>query len=63
MTPTEINRVGYAALVEALWFDGMIRFLRQFDLGRGDYTKERLRWLESITLDDIFAASKSLDDS
>lgn len=41
MTPLEINRIGYKALIDALGFDGMIRFLRQFDPGSGDYTKER----------------------
>ena len=55
MTPTEINQVGYAALVNALGFDGMIRFLRQFDLGQGDYTIERRQWLDAVTLDEIFS--------
>ncbi len=63
MTPIEINRVGYTALVNALGFDGMIRFLRQFDLGRGDYTTERKEWLDEVTLDEIFATSDSPKES
>jgi len=54
MTPLEINRLGYQALTDALGFDGMIRFLRQFELGYGDYTKERHQWLDQFTVDDIF---------
>jgi len=63
MTPTEINRIGYAALVNALGFDGMIRFLRQFDLGQGDYTTERRQWLDAVTLDEIFAESDAGKDA
>jgi hypothetical protein len=36
-------------------FDGMVRFLRQFDLGQGDYTIERRQWLDAVTLDEIFS--------
>lgn len=54
MTPIEINRLGYQALTDALGFDGMIRFLRQFELGYGDYTKERHQWLDKFTVEDIF---------
>ena len=54
MTPLEINRLGYQALTDALGFDGMIRFLRQFELGYGDYTKERHQWLDKFTVEDIF---------
>lgn len=55
MTPFEINRIGYKALTDALGFDGMIRFLRQFEPGAGDYTQERHRWLDQFTVEDIFA--------
>ncbi len=55
MTPSEINRIGYRALVEALGFDGAIRFLRQFDPGEGDYTNQRHQWLDKLSLDDILA--------
>jgi hypothetical protein len=59
MTPVEVNQIGYAALVKALGFDGMIRFLRQFHLGQGNYTIERRQWLDEVTLDDIFTASET----
>ncbi len=54
MTPLEINRLGYRALMDALGFDGMIRFLRQFEPGQGDYTAERQQRLDQLSLDDIF---------
>lgn len=53
MTPIEINRIGYRALIDALGFDGAIRFLRQFDPGEGDYTNQRHQWLDKLSLDDI----------
>ena len=54
MTPIEINRIGYRALVNALGFDGAIRFLC-FDPGVGDYTNQRHHWLDKLRLDDIIA--------
>lgn len=55
MTPLELNRLGYRALMDALGFDGMIRFLRQFEPGQGDYTAERQQHLQNLSLDNIFA--------
>jgi len=36
-----------------------IRFLNQFSVGRGDYTKERENWLGKITLDDAISRIKA----
>jgi len=55
MTPLELNRLGYRALIDALGFDGMIRFLRQFEPGQGDYTAERQQRLQNVSLNSIFA--------
>jgi hypothetical protein len=54
MTPLEINRLGYQVLADTLGFDGMIRFLRQFEVGSGDDTKARHQWLDQFTVEDIF---------
>jgi hypothetical protein len=54
MTPIEINRIGYTALMDALGFDGMIRFLRQLEPGQGDYTTERRQWIDTVSLEDVF---------
>ncbi|MGB4679538.1 hypothetical protein, partial [Methanothrix sp.] len=42
----EIRKLGIDALSEALGPVDMARFLQSFDLGSGDYTKERARWLD-----------------
>jgi len=49
----EIRRIGIEALTEALGPLDAVRFLQSFDLGRGDYTKERSHVL-GLTLDEIF---------
>jgi hypothetical protein len=48
-----IRRMGIEALTEKLGPVGMIEFLRQFDSGYGDYTKERHEWLDDIDIDTI----------
>jgi hypothetical protein len=55
MTPIELYRKGFKALVEALGYTNAIRFIRQFDDGSGDYTAERHQWLDSLTMDEILA--------
>lgn len=58
MTPIELNRKGFKALVDSLGYANAIRFIRQFDSGSGDYTKERHSLLDSLTMDDIIADIK-----
>ena len=41
MKQSEIRNLGYEALIESLGVVGMLRFLQQLDVGKGDYTKER----------------------
>ncbi len=60
MTPHEINRIGCKALSDALGFDGMIRFLRQFEPGSGNYTIERHQWLEQFTVEDVFSGIEQM---
>ena len=50
----EIRRLGIDVLAEALGPVDAVRFMQSFDLGRGDYTKERSHVLD-LTLDEIFA--------
>ena len=38
---TEIRTTGLKALLEALGPVGMARFMQQYDVGYGDYTKEK----------------------
>ena len=48
-----IRKLGIDALTEKLGPIGMIEFMRQFDSGYGDYTKERHTWLDNLTIEDI----------
>lgn len=50
--PFEIRTIGMKALKEALGPVGVVRFIQQFDLGYGDYTKERQNEPD-INLDEI----------
>lgn len=54
MPPVELNRKGFKALVDALGYTDAIRFIRQYNNGSGDYTKERHQWLDQSTVEDIF---------
>jgi hypothetical protein len=48
-----IRKLGIEALNEKLGPIGMAEFMRQFDSGYGDYTKERHKWLDGLTIEDI----------
>jgi len=41
LTPTAIRKLGIAAITKELGPVGMIRFFEQYELGYGDYSKER----------------------
>jgi hypothetical protein len=41
MTPAQIREAGFAALVRELGVAGALRFLRDSEVGSGDYTAER----------------------
>ena len=55
-----IRRLGIEALTEKLGPIGMIEFIRQFDSGYGDYTKERHSWLDDLTIEDISNEIKNM---
>lgn len=50
--PIEIRNVGIKALQEALGPVGMVKFMQQYDMGYGDYTKEKQEQPD-ISLDEI----------
>ncbi len=56
MSPNEIKNAGLVALAKALGPVGMARFIQQYDTGAGDYTRERAKWLDQMSLDEIIAA-------
>lgn len=59
-----IRKMGIEALTEKLGPVGMVEFIRQFDSGYGDYTKDRYEWLNGIDIDTIVkqAKAKRIDD-
>lgn len=59
MTPEEIRKEGLKALVERLGVVGAIRFLQQFEIGEGDYTKDREKFLGDKSVDELVEEIKT----
>ncbi len=57
-----IRRMGIEALTEKLGPVGMVEFIRQFDSGYGDYTKERHEWLDDLDIDTIVKQAEGKRD-
>ncbi len=55
MTDEEFERHALSVLGRELGLDGLARFLRLYRAGSGDYTRDRHRWLEGATIQDIMA--------
>ena len=55
MSPAVIRKAGLEAVAKKLGPLGMVRFLQQFETGRGDYTKERDQWLKDADIKKIIS--------
>lgn len=55
MTLAELNRQAFRTLVENLGYVNAVRFFKQFEVGSGDYTRDRRQWLDDVSLDEIWA--------
>ena len=53
MTLEQVRLTGLRALSRDLGPVGLVRFLQQFEMGDGDYTAERHRWLDERTVQDL----------
>ena len=62
MTPVEIQYAGSAILAQELGPIGFIRFIQQYELGKGDYTTERRQWLDRLTVDDVLELVQAEQD-
>ncbi len=62
MTPVEIQQAGLIALAQELGPVGFIRFMQQYELGKGDYTADRRRWLDRLTVDDVLELVQAEQD-
>ena len=51
----DFERHAFAILQRELGLDGLARFLRIYRSGSGDYTRDRHRWLEGATIQEIMA--------
>jgi hypothetical protein len=49
----EINKEAEAILMREMGVVKAMRYLSQFRSGTGDYTKERGKWLDELSLDQI----------
>jgi len=56
LTQAQIRQLGIEALTKALGSAGVARFMHQFEIGSGDYTRDRDQILGDVTLEDIFAS-------
>lgn len=59
LNPTMVRKAGLEALAKSLGPVGMVRFLQQFEVGSGDYTKERAELLRGATVKTIVKEIKS----
>jgi len=53
LTPNEVRTRGYQALKRELGPVGLLRFMHQFEKGRGDYSRERHAMVDRLSLDTI----------
>ena len=59
--PAVVRKAGMTALQKELGTVGAVYFLRQFEVGTGNYTEERDQLLAGITLDEIVKGVRDLD--
>jgi len=52
-TPAQIRKRGIEALAKALGPVGMARFLQQFEIESGDYTRDRKEWIKELTVQQV----------
>ena len=55
----EIRAEGWKVLTERLGVSGAIRFLMQYDPGRGDYVEERRELFRDLTLEEVIARART----
>ncbi len=60
MALNDINREAFLVLTDALGIPNTIRFLSQFTTGYGNYTEEKEKMFENMSLDDIVKGIKDM---
>lgn len=60
-SPIDVRNAGMKALQEALGPVGMVKFMQQYDMGYGDYTKEKQEQPD-MSLEEIDTLLKNVDN-
>jgi hypothetical protein len=63
MTDEQFERHTLGLLQKELGPYGMARFLRTSRSGSGDYTRDRHKWLDKLTMDEILDEAQRLETS
>ena len=58
MDLNELKQRGLSALQQKLSYVRMVRSIQQFDVGSGDYTKDRHQWQDELTVAVVMALIK-----
>lgn len=53
LTLSEIRSIGFEALLRELGPVDTIRFIQQYETGRGNYTRDRRKWLPKKSVKEI----------
>ncbi len=61
VTLDEIRIRGFEALCKELGPEGALRFVLQYELGRGDYGRERRELLDRFTVRDVLQLKRGAD--
>ncbi len=56
---SEVNKKAIHILFQQMGIVDTFKFFNQFTLGSGDYTQERKKWLDNLTLDEIVTDIKA----
>ena len=62
MTDEQFERFALEVLQRELGADGFARFLRLNRSGKGDYTQDRMKWQENLSVAEIVASMNRSDN-
>ena len=54
-----MKKRGMEALTRELGASGMVQFMQQFSSGHGDYSKDRRKILDGLSVDDVWSEIKT----
>lgn len=62
MTDEQFAQHAFGILGRELGADGLARFIRVYRAGTGDYTDDRHKWLDGVSVDDLLADARRLQE-